>query len=133
MYLCYQHKIHLLYLPAHTSHVLQPLDQSVFGPLKAAYKKELGYLEQWSDSTVVGKRNFLNCYRKARQSALTAQNIRSGWKSTGLWPVSMARPLLSPLLLEDSSKASSKVDPILDRALGSRTIQEWDISTSAVT
>ena len=45
MYLCYQHNIHLLYLPAHASHVLQPLDQSVFGPLKAAYKMELGYLE----------------------------------------------------------------------------------------
>src|SRR5690606_10068265 len=86
MYLCYTHNIHLLYLPPHTSHVLQPLDQSVFGPLKSAYRKELGYLEQWNDSTIVGKRNFLNCYRKARQSALTAQNIRSGWKSTGLWP-----------------------------------------------
>ena len=84
MYLCYINKIHLLYLPPHTSHVLQPLDQSVFGPLKAAYRKELGYLEQWNDSTVVGKRNFLSYYRKARQSALIAQNIRAGWKSTGL-------------------------------------------------
>ena len=134
MYLCYQHKIHLLYLPAHTSHVLQPLDQSVFGPLKAAYKKELGYLEQWNDSTVVGKRNFLNCYRKARQMALTAQNIRSGWRSTGLWPVSIARPLLSPLLLENSTtRVSSQVKPIIDRTHRSRPIQEWDSATSIVT
>lgn len=133
MYLCYTHSIHLLYLPPHTSHVLQPLDQSVFGPLKAAYKKELGYLQQWNDSTVVGKRNFLACYRKARQSAFTAQNVRSGWKSTGLWPVSIARPLLSPLLLENSIKASSKVNSTPDRTLRSRPIQQWDIASSTVT
>ncbi|KZL82715.1 transposase, partial [Colletotrichum incanum] len=35
MWLCYINNIHLLFLPPHTSHVLQPLDQSVFGPLKA--------------------------------------------------------------------------------------------------
>src|SRR5690606_12132259 len=90
-------------------------------------------LEQWNDSTIVGKRNFLNCYRKARQSALTAQNIRSGWKSTGLWLVSIARPLLSPLLLENSTKASSKVNSTPDISLGSRPIQQWDIAASAVT
>lgn len=133
MYLCYINRIHLLYLPAHTSHVLQPLDQSVFGPLKTAYRKELGYLEQWNDSTVVGKRNFLSCYRKARQSALTAQNIRAGWKSTGLWPISIARPLMSPLLLENTINTSSRTDPILERALGSKPIQQWDVATSAVT
>ena len=76
------------------------------------------------------QKEFLTCYRKARQLAFTAKNIRSGWKSTGLWPVSIARPLLSPLLLENSTKASSQsVNPILDRALGFRVIQEWDIAT----
>nr|AER39694.1 transposase [Verticillium dahliae] len=133
MYLCYTNNIHLVFLPPHTSHVLQPLDQSVFGPLKAAYRKELGYLEQWNDSTVVGKRNFLACYRKARQSAFTAQNIRSGWKSTGLWPVSMTWPFLSPLLLENSTNATRSVKSTLDRAIGSRAIQQYETATSAVT
>jgi 4-hydroxybenzoate polyprenyltransferase len=132
MYLCYTHQIHLLYLPPHTSHVLQPLDQSVFGPLKAAYKKELGYLAQWNDSTVVGKRQFLDCYRKARQSALTAQNIKAGWKSTGLWPVNTAKPLMSPLLLDESRDGSTTVNPILDRPLGSTPITQWDIASSSV-
>ena len=45
MYMCFENKIHLIFLPPHASHVLQPLDQSVFGPLKAAYKKELGNLD----------------------------------------------------------------------------------------
>ncbi|KAF7524655.1 hypothetical protein G7054_g11351 [Neopestalotiopsis clavispora] len=102
MYMCFENKIHLIFLPPHASHVLQPLDQSVFGPLKTAYKKELGNVDQWDASTVVGKRNFLICYGKARKAALTKKNIISSWKWTGLWPVSMAKPLMSPLLLENS-------------------------------
>ena len=32
---CFSHRIQLLYLPArNTSHVLQPLDLAIFGPLK---------------------------------------------------------------------------------------------------
>ncbi|KAF6830934.1 transposase [Colletotrichum musicola] len=102
MYLCYQNNVHLLFLPPHTSHVLQPLDQSVFGPLKTAYKKELGLRPQWDCSTVVGKRTFILCYGKARHAALTTKNIISGWRYTGLWPVNMGRPLISPLLLENT-------------------------------
>ena len=39
MWECFQNNIHLLFLPPHTSHVLQPLDLAVFGPLKQAYRK----------------------------------------------------------------------------------------------
>ena len=35
---CYYKNIHLLYLPAHASHVLQPLDVGVFSSLKQAYQ-----------------------------------------------------------------------------------------------
>ena len=55
MWLCYSNKIHVLYLPAHTSHVLQPLDLSIFSPLKHNYRKYLNQLNNWSESTVVGK------------------------------------------------------------------------------
>ena len=33
-YMCFRNNIHLLYLPAHASHVLQPLDVGVFSSLK---------------------------------------------------------------------------------------------------
>lgn len=132
MFLCFKNRIQLLSLPQHSSHVLQPLDQSVFGPLKMAYRKELGFLSQWGDSTVVGKRNFLACYRKARQVSLTSQNIKSGWKSTGLWPVSVAKPLLSPLLLENSNQGASEADPSITPVIGSKSIPNWASDTSAV-
>jgi 4-hydroxybenzoate polyprenyltransferase len=105
MYLCYQHNVYLLFLPPHTSHVLQPLDLSVFSSLKSHYRKEVGYLTLLTDSSPIGKQNFLACYQKARKEALAAKIIKNGWKATGLWPKSMAKPLMSPLLLENSNMA----------------------------
>nr|CAA83918.1 transposase [Pyricularia grisea] len=103
MLLCLQNNIQLLYLPPHSSHVLQPLDLSVFGPLKEAYRRQLGFVSQFCCSTVIGKRNFLLCYRKARLKAFIAKTIQSGWRTTGLWPVNLVKPLLSPFLLENSN------------------------------
>ncbi|TIC97836.1 Jerky like protein [Colletotrichum higginsianum] len=132
MWLCYINNIHLLFLPPHTSHVLQPLDQSVFSPVKAAYRKELGYLGQWNDSTVVGKRNFIGCYQKARTAGMTMQNIRSGWKWTGLWPVSMAKPLMSSLLLPSTPAASGSSDQVSKGQSGGKEAEGWVSASSAV-
>ena len=112
MYLCFQHNIYLLYLPPHTSHVVQPLDLSVFSSLKHSYRKQIGYLSIQTDSSPVGKQNFLICYQKARKDGLTTSNIKSGWKASGLWPVSSAKPLISRLLLENSNKPKEKAPEI---------------------
>jgi 4-hydroxybenzoate polyprenyltransferase len=103
MYSCFQNNVYLLFLPPHTSHVLQPLDLSVFSSLKSHYRKEVGFLNLLTDSSPIGKQNFLSCYAKARKEALSAKIIKNGWKATGLWPKSIAKPLLSPLLLENSN------------------------------
>jgi hypothetical protein len=84
MWECYSNNVYLLFLPPHTSHVLQPLDLSVFAPLKRAYRKQLGFLSLLNDSTPIGKQNFLACYRKARISSLIAINIKAGWQALGL-------------------------------------------------
>jgi 4-hydroxybenzoate polyprenyltransferase len=107
MYLCYQNNVHLLFLPPHTSHVLQPLDLSVFSSLKSHYRTEVSHLSLLTDSSPIGKQNFLACYSKARKEALSAKIIKAGWKASGLWPKSMAKPLMSPLLLENSNTAQN--------------------------
>lgn len=96
----------MLYLPAHTSHVLQPLDVAIFGPLKSAYRKNLGNLLALNNSTAVKKRNFLLCYKKARKEALTESNIKAGWKSSGLWPLSTIRVLSNPLIVKTKLKST---------------------------
>jgi hypothetical protein len=126
MYLCYQNNVHLLFLPPHTSHVLQPLDLSVFSSLKSHYRTAVSNLALLTDSSPIGKQNFLACYCKARKEALSAKIIKAGWKATGLWPKSMAKPLLSPLLLENSNskKDTPQATQSFNRRLGIDSSQE---------
>ena len=91
----YLNNIYLLFLPAHCSHVLQPLDLGCFSSLKMAYRALIGEYVALSDSTQVGKQQFLEFYAKARETGLRKENIRSGWRATGLWPVNINKPLTS--------------------------------------
>ena len=103
MWECFNHRIHLLYLPAHTSHVLQPLDLAIFGPLKAAYRKWARQLYIPTDTSCHGKSGFLICLQKARAEAITSQNIKAGWRAGGLWPLNPQKPLRSSQLLPQRS------------------------------
>jgi hypothetical protein len=67
----------------------------------------VGLLALLTDSSPIGKQNFLACYYKARKEALSAKIIKARWKATGLWPKLIAKPLLSPLLLENSNIGKS--------------------------
>jgi len=109
MWLAYQNNIQLLYLPAHCSHILQPLDLSVFSVLKRAYRR---HLQAWmacgvSDTSAFGRRTFLECYQKAREEAISERTVRGGWKAGGLWPQDINKPLNNPLLLENANRARS--------------------------
>ena len=125
---CLEHNIYLLFLLAHTSHVLQPLDLTIFSSLKRAYRKELQKLSSLIDSTPMDKRNFLIYYQKARQDSITPSNIKSGWRTTGLWPVSIAKPLMSPLLLENSNKSTNPNLPNAQETL----IRHTEVSSTSI-
>jgi 4-hydroxybenzoate polyprenyltransferase len=101
------------------------LDLSVFSSLKSHYRKEVGYLTLLTDSSPLGKQNFLACYQKARREALSAKNIKNGWKATGLWPKSMAKPLMSPLLLENSNRAKETPQQALQSLPGGSEV-DWN-------
>src|SRR5262249_35440647 len=75
-----------LCMPAHSSHLLQPLDLTVHGPLKKAYA---ALLDRRSRNTCsqVSKPEFINLFVQAEQLALTAKNIKSGFKAAGLVPI----------------------------------------------
>ncbi|KAI0996678.1 hypothetical protein K3495_g11505 [Podosphaera aphanis] len=83
MWECKKNNVHLVFLPPHSSHVLQPLDLGVFSPLKHRYRSiisDLAYL----DAAPIKKRRFLVAYNQARTEALTSRLLRSGWKAAGL-------------------------------------------------
>ena len=101
---CFNNKIYMLFLPAHASHVLQPLDLSIFSPLKSAYRKLIDDYNLTTDSAPIHKRKFIECYALARKEAIIGRNIRAGWKATGLWPVNSKIPLKNSLILDLPAK-----------------------------
>jgi 4-hydroxybenzoate polyprenyltransferase len=84
MWECFNNNIQLLFLPAHTLYVFQPLDLSVFSPLKHTYRKLLNKITSWSASTVLGKQMMLKCIVMARREAITAHNIKARGRAAGL-------------------------------------------------
>ncbi len=87
---CVSQKIILLCLPAHTTHLLQPLDVGVFAPLATAYKTHVQRVTRLGGSYSIDKTDFLELYQLARHEAITPLNIRNAWTATGLLPFSPA-------------------------------------------
>lgn len=84
---CMEHAIDLVILPPHTSHVLQPLNVSVFAPLKPALAAETDTASRL-DPGRIQRTEWAAMYIRAREKAFTIANIKSGWKATGLVPLS---------------------------------------------
>jgi len=83
---CVENKIIPYCLPPHTTHHLQPLDVSIFGPYKHYYQKQLTYQFE-NHEYGVSKANFYEILMAARHDSFTASNIYSGFWYTGLIPV----------------------------------------------
>ena len=70
-------------MPAHSSHLLQPLDVGCFSPLKRAYGKlieQKGCLEY----NYINKLDFLKAYQTAYKEIFTIKNTKSAFRVTGI-------------------------------------------------
>lgn len=101
---CVQKKIILLCLPAHTTHILQPLDVDVFAPLTTAYKNNIHAITRYGAAYSVDKVDFLKQYRLARNKAITPTNIQKAWKATGLFPFNPQLILKDFILLKEATE-----------------------------
>jgi hypothetical protein len=73
-------------MPAHASYILQPLDVGCFSPLKRAYKKEVGALAN-SRVNHIDKLAFLAAFLAVYQGVFSSDNIKAGFRATGLVPL----------------------------------------------
>jgi hypothetical protein len=89
---CKENAIICLCMPPHTSHLLQPLDVGVFGPLKRAYGKLVEEM-MVAGNNHIDKEDFLSLYPPAREKVFTRENIRSGFAGAGLNPLNQERVL----------------------------------------
>lgn len=81
--------VHLFILPAHTSHFLQPLDVSVFGPFKRYYEKELKGFPSNDNRRLPIKDNVAGITCKPLQIACSEDNAKNGFKKAGIFPLSL--------------------------------------------
>jgi len=73
-------------LPPHCSHKLQPLDCSVFGPLKKYYNSAADAWMSENPGKSMKIYDIPGLLTKALPMACTSSNIYSGFKKTGVWP-----------------------------------------------
>ncbi|XP_052096626.1 uncharacterized protein LOC127731826 [Mytilus californianus] len=76
----------LFILPPHCSHILQPLDIGCFGPLKACYNREAQLFMRRNPGCKITKFNIGQMSCSPYQKGLSAQNLTSSFKKSGIYP-----------------------------------------------
>jgi len=86
---CFDNNVIAYALPSHTSHVTQPLDVAVFGPMKAHTQQRLSAFS----NSPAKKHASLNVYgaceiiTQAYWLSMTPDNIKAGFLRTGIHPI----------------------------------------------
>ena len=89
---CMERRIIPLYMPPHSSHLLQPLDISCFAPLKHYYSQKIREMAQ-SGIYAIDKMDFLSIYTKIHACSFSKANILGGFAATSLVPFKPDRVL----------------------------------------
>src|ERR1700721_1964130 len=125
---CMKNNIMLLRLPPHTSHLVQPLDVGLFGPLKKYLSAELDPLVQAKISRIL-KVEWLLAFERARKRAFSVQNILCGWRGAGLFPWNPSKVLRH--FSHSSSSSSSLQSSTPSNLLTTPDIFETSLVTSS--
>ncbi|KAJ8058530.1 hypothetical protein OCU04_012712 [Sclerotinia nivalis] len=82
---CKENDIIYLKLPPHSSHLTQPLDVGCFSSLKRSYGTQIdGFIKAHINH--ISKVEFFIAFKAAYQESITIQNMKSGFRGTGLIP-----------------------------------------------
>jgi hypothetical protein len=82
---CITSKINLFLLQPHSSHKTQPLDLSIFGPLKKAINLEVDRIFRHSTMRLL-RVEWTSAYIKARARCFKPSSIESGFRKAGIYP-----------------------------------------------
>ena len=98
-----KHGVDIVTLPPHCSHIAQPLDLSVFGPLKTAWARQIKYYhdshpgQRVTDAEIGGllSRAWTPVFRNT-------EGIMNGFKSSGLLPFNPDQVLQNPAIFQQN-------------------------------
>ena len=100
IHLAAREKVILFLFPPNTTHLSQPLDKGIFGPLKTRYSRLCHEYMAKNPGKVISKFCFSHLFGQAWMQAMTIQNIQSGFQTTGIYPVDRSK--LMPVELHSS-------------------------------
>lgn len=83
---CRQNFIHVVSLPPHTSHKLQPLDLTFFSPFKSAFYRECDFYLTSSGHTKITEYDVAELVNKAFVKVAKISTAVSGFKTPGIYP-----------------------------------------------
>lgn len=81
-----QNHVHILVIPPHTSHRLQPLDVGFMGPLSAYYEQEAKSWMRNNPGKIITLYDVGKLFGAAFQRAASSQNAVNSFKHTGICP-----------------------------------------------
>ncbi|XP_052071024.1 uncharacterized protein LOC127709474 [Mytilus californianus] len=76
----------LFVLPAHTSHILQPMDVGCFGPFERIFNNECHKFMRQNCSQPITRYNICGLACKGYLHALSPSNLQSAFRKTGIYP-----------------------------------------------
>lgn len=83
---CREFGIHLLSLPPHSSHKLQPLDRGFFGPLKTAYSQECDKWHVSHPGRAITQYQIGKLFGSAYNRIASIEKAVKSFESCGIWP-----------------------------------------------
>lgn len=119
----YKEKVAVVALPAHTSDRMQPLDVSVFGPMKQYTVKHLSQRSLEMERQIPGEYKLtgielLDAILHGYEKSITIANITSGFQKSGIWPLN-AELLCTNGIRESSKEPATLTLPEFEKRLHS--------------
>lgn len=115
--------ITLLTFPPHCSHKLQPLDRSVYGPLKRQYNSACNNWMVNNPSRTITIHDIGGIFGLAYPKAFCCENITSGFRVAGIWP-------FNPDIFNDSdflgSYVTDRPNPTADQPIATCSSRNID-------
>jgi hypothetical protein len=128
---CMKNNIILMVLPPHSSHLTQPLDVGVFGPLKTLIASAIEPLISTELHRIL-KAEWLSAYVEAHDKAFSRRNIEAGFRGTGIQPfkpekvLDHIRPIIEDLIVIRHSTPVAVTAPFKNSVLTSSPLYNED-------
>lgn len=117
--------ITLLTIPPHTSHKLQPLDISVYGPFKGYFNRAMDDWMRNNPGQLVRIGNMSQLVKYAMLNSMTPRNIIAGFEKAGIYPINTE-------VFQDSDFAAAELTNRPDPAIEHQPEIEEQPTTSEV-